>query len=438
MARKNYTEEFRRQAVDLYRSTPGATLRGIATDLGITRGTLAAWVAALDPETTSTPDEGTAGTATSPSRRHPDRTDTRPGTGGLGAGRAGPATGAGGSTGDRERHARHRAGHPAPGGQVFRRGDALVNRFQFVADHRDAFEVKRLCEIVQVARSSFYAWLAAAPVRAVRASADTALAERIRKIHQVDRAQGVPRITAELNDGADPAARVNHKRVARIMRQQQIAGLRLRRRVRTTIPEPANQTVPDLLGRDFTAEAPNQRYVGDITYLPIADGSNLYLATVIDCHSRRLAGWAVAEHMRTDLIVDALSAARDTRGSLAGAIFHSDHGAQGVRPVHVEDLRRPVRRVGRHPVDGRGRHQRRQRAGRVVQRHAQTRDPARWARLARPGDVSARGVPVGDPLQHPPPSLLVRPAVPDQLRAAARRYAAARRVIDHPVSTTRG
>jgi transposase InsO family protein len=204
-----------------------------------------------------------------------------------------------------------------------------VNRFQFVADHRDAFEVKRLCEIVQVARSSFYAWLAAAPARAVRASADTALAERIRKIHQVDRAQGVPRITAELNDGADPAARVNHKRVARIMRQQQIAGLRLRRRVRTTIPEPANQTVPDLLGRDFTAEAPNQRYVGDVTYLPIADGSNLYLATVIDCHSRRLAGWAVAEHMRTDLIVDALSAARDTRGSLAGAIFHSDHGAQG-------------------------------------------------------------------------------------------------------------
>ena len=203
-----------------------------------------------------------------------------------------------------------------------------MNRYQFVADHRDAFEVKRLSEIVEVARSSFYAWLAAAPARAVRASADAALAQRIRAIHDTDRAQGVPRITAELNDGADPAARVNHKRVARIMRQEQIAGLRLRRRVRTTIPEPANQTVPDLLGRDFTAEAPNQRYVGDITYLPIADGSNLYLATVIDCHSRRLAGWAVAEHMRTDLIVDALSAARDTRGSLAGAIFHSDHGAQ--------------------------------------------------------------------------------------------------------------
>ena len=112
------------------------------------------------------------------------------------------------------------------------------------------------------------------------------------------------------------------------MRAHAMAGLRLRRRVRTTVPEPADQKVPDLLRRDFTATAPNQRYVGDITYLPIADGSHLYLATVIDCFSRRLAGWAIAEHMRTDLVTAALAAARDTRGSLAGAIFHSDHGAQ--------------------------------------------------------------------------------------------------------------
>jgi transposase InsO family protein len=123
------------------------------------------------------------------------------------------------------------------------------------------------------------------------------------------------------------------------MRQEQIAGLRLRRRVRTTVPDPAEQTVPDLLGRDFTAEGPNQRYVGDITYLPIADGTNLYLATVIDCHSRRLTGWAIAEHMRTDLIINALSAARDTRGSLAGAIFHSDHGAQYTSRAFAEHCR---------------------------------------------------------------------------------------------------
>lgn len=75
------------------------------------------------------------------------------------------------------------------------------------------------------------------------------------------------------------------------------------------------------------APAANRRYVGDITYLPLADGTNLYLATVIDCYSRRLAGWAVADHMRTDLVTDALTAAKATRGSLAGAIFHSDHGS---------------------------------------------------------------------------------------------------------------
>ncbi len=88
--------------------------------------------------------------------------------------------------------------------------------------------------------------------------------------------------------------------------------------------------MPDLLKRDFTAQAPNQRYVGDITYLPLADGQNLYLATVIDCYSRRLVGWSLADHMRTSLVEDALKAAAATRGggrALAGAIFHSDHGS---------------------------------------------------------------------------------------------------------------
>lgn len=202
-----------------------------------------------------------------------------------------------------------------------------MSRFQFVADHQDAFEVKRLCELVEIERSSFYAWKAAAPARAARAAADAELAERIRAVHEEDKTCGAPRITAELNDGAGPGERVNHKRVARVMREQGIRGYTKRRRVRTTIPEPSGQKVPDLLGRDFTAPAPNRRYVGDITYLPLADGSNLYLATVIDCYSRRLAGWAVADHMRTELVEDALKAAAAARGSLAGAIFHSDHGS---------------------------------------------------------------------------------------------------------------
>jgi transposase InsO family protein len=269
-----------------------------------------------------------------------------------------------------------------------------VSRFQFVADNSDHFAarggVKRLCEVLEVERSSFYAWLKAAPARVARAAADAALAARIRAIHATDNTMGAPRMTAELNDqlateealrgleGVDeldeveallgrvlgatpvhdapdddglddapddaglddagldepraggPQGRVNHKRVARVMREHGIVGYRRRRRVRTTIPEPSDQKVPDLLERDFTAEAPNTRYVGDITYLPLADGSNLYLATVIDCFSRSLVGWAVADHMRTSLVEDALKAAASTRGgrgALAGAIFHSDHGS---------------------------------------------------------------------------------------------------------------
>ena len=114
-----------------------------------------------------------------------------------------------------------------------------MSRFQFVADHRATFEVKRLCEIVEVNRSSFYAWDSAAPARAERAAADEQLAERIRVVHEADRAYGAPRVTAELNHGAPPEERVNHKRVARVMAEHGIAGIRLRRRVRTTVPEPS-------------------------------------------------------------------------------------------------------------------------------------------------------------------------------------------------------
>ena len=156
------------------------------------------------------------------------------------------------------------------------------------------------------------------------------MVQRIRVIHADDNTVGAPRVTAELNDSTPAGERVNHKRVARVMRAAGIAGYVKKRRVRTTIPEQTDQKVPDLLQRDFTAEAPGRRYVGDITYLPLADGTNHYLATVIDCYSRRLAGWAMADHMRTGLVEDALNAAAATRGTaggLAGAIFHSDHGS---------------------------------------------------------------------------------------------------------------
>jgi transposase InsO family protein len=215
-----------------------------------------------------------------------------------------------------------------------------VSRFQFVADHQDTFEVKRLCEAVDVQRSSFYAWLKAAPGRARRADDDQDLAERIRLLNDADPTLGAPRITSELNEGVPTGERVNHKRVARVMREHQIAGLRLRRKVRTTVPDPSGQKFPDLVKRRFAAPVTGCLYAGDITYLPLADGTHLYLATVIDLASRRLVGWAVTEHMRTELIIEALDAAAATRGTLRGAIFHSDHGSQYTSTAFVEHCKK--------------------------------------------------------------------------------------------------
>ncbi len=201
-----------------------------------------------------------------------------------------------------------------------------MNRFQFVADHQARYGVKRLCRILKLARSSYYYWRSTEAARAARDAADVALVGQIRAVHAPhDGTYGAPRITAELQD---KGLAVNHKRVARVMRRFGVQGLRLRRRVTTTVADPAATKAPDLIGRDFTAPAVNQRYVGDITYLPVGERGFLYLATVIDLHSRRLAGWAIADHMRTELVIDALNAAQRTRGSLQGALFHSDHGAQ--------------------------------------------------------------------------------------------------------------
>ena len=164
----------------------------------------------------------------------------------------------------------------------------MRSRFQFVDDHRDTYEVKRLCQVLDVNRSSYYKWLAGAEARATRQREDRVLAEEIREVHgESGGAYGSPRVTAELRE---KGRRVNEKRVARIMRTFSITGIRLRRRVRTTVPDPATSPVPDLFQRDFTATGPGRKYMGDITYLPLAGGKFLYLATVLDCFSRKVVG----------------------------------------------------------------------------------------------------------------------------------------------------
>ncbi|MFI1953437.1 IS3 family transposase [Streptomyces xinghaiensis] len=202
-----------------------------------------------------------------------------------------------------------------------------MNRFQFVDDHRDAYEVKRLCEVLGLNRSSYYKWLSGRQARAARQYGDRVLAERIRSVHgESGGAYGSPRVTAELRQ---KGLRINERRVARVMRMFSITGIRLRRRVRTTVADPAAALVPDLFQRDFTAARPGLKYMGDITYLPLVGGGFLYLATVLDCFSRRVVGWSIADHMRTSLVSDALRMAASTGGGLDGSTFHSDHGAQG-------------------------------------------------------------------------------------------------------------
>ncbi|MEU0967488.1 IS3 family transposase [Streptomyces sp. NPDC005917] len=315
MAMKDYSDEFKADAVALYESTPGAIYKSIAADLGVNRATLREWVL-RDRER-----RGTTAAAAKPGARpreavpsaDPDervrQLEARVAE--LEASERKLAT---------ERDILRKAA------KYFRRDELVRSRFQFVDDHRDTYEVKRLCEVLDVNRSSYYKWLAGAEARATRQREDRILAEEIRGVHgESGGAYGSPRVTAELRD---KGRRVNEKRVARIMRTFSITGIRLRRRVRTTVPDPAASPVPDLFLRDFTATDPGRKYMGDITYLPLENGEFLYLATVLDCFSRKAVGWSIADHMRTSLVADALRMAAATRGRLDGAVFHSDHGAQ--------------------------------------------------------------------------------------------------------------
>ncbi|WKX23631.1 IS3 family transposase [Streptomyces sp. HUAS CX7] len=302
MVMKHYPPQFKADAVALYQSRPEATIRQVAADLGINPETLRNWVRA-------------AGASRPRGRRA--EVPTEPPT---------PLEAENAALRNKVRELEEEREILRKAAKYFAGGDALVNRFQFVADHQRRYGVKRLCTILGIARSSFYYWRRTAADRAARQAADARLADRIRAVHrESDGTYGVPRITAELRDAGE---RVNHKRIARVMRSIGLAGVRLRRRHRTTVADPAAAKAPDLIGRDFTASEPNAKYVDDITYLPLDGGKFLYLATVIDLASRRLAGWAIADHMRTDLVTDALSAAERTRGNLSGAVLHTDHGAQ--------------------------------------------------------------------------------------------------------------
>ncbi len=199
-------------------------------------------------------------------------------------------------------------------------------RWVFISMHRNEFGVQRLCQVLGVHRSAYYKWLAGTQARASRAADEAQLLAAIRTEHAASGGTyGVPRIHAQLRG---QGRRINRKRVARLMRRHGIAGLHLRRRRRTTIPDKTAAPAPDLLGRDFTAPEPNVKWCGDITYLRVGR-SWMFLATVIDLYSRRLVGYSMADHMRADLVVAALRNAVTARGGdVAGVVFHTDRGSQ--------------------------------------------------------------------------------------------------------------
>ena len=193
------------------------------------------------------------------------------------------------------------------------------------AEKRAGHSVKRACELMKVSRTAFYARRSGLPgSRAVR---DSELTEQITEVHARSRGTyGAPRVHAVLTrEGAG----CGRRRVARLMQAAGLQGRHRRRRQVTTVPDPRAAFRPDLIVRDFQPGRTglDARWCGDITYIPTDEGW-LYLATVIDIASRRVVGWAPADHLRTDLVAEALTAACRQRRPTRPVIFHSDHGCQ--------------------------------------------------------------------------------------------------------------
>jgi transposase InsO family protein len=222
-------------------------------------------------------------------------------------------------------------------------GVDVVSKYAFIDAHRANFTIVDLCRVAGVSTSGFYDWHArrsAGPSEAQLAEAE--LVAEIRAIHARSRgAYGCPRVVGKLHK---QGRQVNHKRVERLMAKHGIKGRCGRRRVRTTIRDPHACPATDLVNRRFDRDRLNQLWLGDITYIPTGEGW-LYMSSVLDACSRRLLGWSLAGHMRTELVTDALQAAVGQRGGhhqIRGVVFHGDHGSQ----YTSDDYRQLCRHLG--------------------------------------------------------------------------------------------
>ena len=199
-------------------------------------------------------------------------------------------------------------------------------RFAFVKANRAAYPVAALCDVLSVSRSGFYAWVNRPP--SARAGRRAELGDQVRAVHEQSRGTyGSPRVAAQLKAQGVKAC---ENTVAKVMRAAGIRSKVVRRfRVRTTDSAHAHPVADNLLGRDFAAAAPDRKWAADITYVPTAEGW-LYLAAVIDLCSRRVVGWAMADHMRATLCAEALRMALARRDPPAdrSLVHHSDRGVQ--------------------------------------------------------------------------------------------------------------
>lgn len=198
--------------------------------------------------------------------------------------------------------------------------------FRFIAVEKAVHSIAIMCRVLEVSRSGYHAWVRRPP--SPRALEDARLTARIRELHSKRReVYGSPRIWSDLV--VDDGERIGRKRVERLMRQAGLSGLITKKWRATTIRVPGVRVAEDLLDRNFAAAGPNRCWVADITYLRTWEGW-LYLVAVQDLYSRRIVGWSMANHMRAELVTDALQMALARRRPEAGLIWHSDQGSQFV------------------------------------------------------------------------------------------------------------
>lgn len=199
-----------------------------------------------------------------------------------------------------------------------------MSRYRFIQAHRGCWPVAVMCRALEVSTSGFYDWRSRGPSR--REQADWRLANLVELIHEHSGGvYGVPRVHAALRR---KGVRVGAKRVARLMRRRGLEGVGGRKkRPTTTRRDPTARPAPDLVGRDFTASGPDQLWCADISYVNTEEGW-LYLAAIVDAFSRRVVGWSMADHLRSQLAVNALNMAVARRRPADGLIHHSDQGIQ--------------------------------------------------------------------------------------------------------------